>query len=86
MAYCLAVPLDSGTNNAASLKVGGYNLFEYVPGVTSDTVSNMVAALRETLAGAGSVVMGNFTSVVCGYLSFTNGGVRYSLVVSTNLP
>jgi hypothetical protein len=41
MAYCLAVPLDSGTNNAASLKIGGYNIFEYVPGVTSDVASNI---------------------------------------------
>src|ERR1035441_1461474 len=41
MAYCLAVPLDSGTNNAAALKVGGYNIFEYVPGVTSDVASNI---------------------------------------------
>ena len=53
MAYCLAVPLDSGTNNAASLKVGGYNLFEYVPGVTSDTVSNMAAVLLGNVTGAG---------------------------------
>jgi hypothetical protein len=45
IAYCFAVPLDTGSFNAASNKVSGYNLFEYVPGCTPDQATNIAWAV-----------------------------------------
>jgi hypothetical protein len=97
VAFCFPVPTDTGSYNAAELKVGGYNLFEYVPGVTADTVSNLVAALVGEGGGGGTnagpageaatITIGEVTTLPAGSLATVeNVGTSNAAVLVFGLP
>lgn len=78
-AFCFAVPLDSGTFNAASNLIGGYNIFAYVPGVTADEAEAMWWAMWDSNAvsvagGSGVTVTTNVTAEGTLYTVSGDGG------------
>jgi hypothetical protein len=64
------------TNGTAGISITG----------NAATATSLAGVSTSNIISAATLITGNFTSVVCGYLKFTNGGTVYSLVVSTNLP
>jgi len=52
----------------------------------ADTATSLASVNATNVISAANLTLGNFTSTVCGYLKFTNNGVTYSLVLSTNNP
>lgn len=82
-AFVLSSQYAGIATNATTADTATTSLDIDLTGAASNKVVQVVEAHTISIE---NIVTGTFTSVPYGYIKFTNGGIVYSIVVSTNLP